>query len=87
MINEKQMELSKMLFERLKKKFPEIELVSITESAESPFNIWVNIIYPQDEDRQIEMHELASKISTDILLDFGYHITISYATAEEKETA
>ena len=39
--------------------------------------IWVNIIMPSDEEKEIQVREMASLISTDILLDFGYHITIS----------
>jgi len=77
MFNFKQKELSYMLFERLKRKFPEIQLVSITPSFENPEDIWVNLIYPQDEDRLIELYEMAAEISTDILLDYGYSISIT----------
>jgi hypothetical protein len=80
MINIKQCELSQMLFDRLKQQFPEINLVDITESIENPNHMWVNIILPSDEDREIEIRELASEISTDLLLDYGYHITISSAS-------
>lgn len=76
MINDKQIELSRMLFDKLKQEFPEIELVGITESAENPNNLWVKIIMPEDEDREIELREMAAEISTDILLDYGYHILI-----------
>jgi hypothetical protein len=77
MFNFKQKELSRMLFDRLKEQFPEISLVSITPSYENPEDIWVNIIYPEDEDREIEMGKLAAEISTDILLDYGYSISIT----------
>ncbi len=77
MFNFKQKELSYMLFERLKENFPEIRLVSITPSWENPEDIWVNIIYPEDEDREIELREMAAEISTDILLDYGYSISIT----------
>ena len=77
MFNFKQKELSYMLFERLKQRFPEIRLVSITPSWENPEDIWVNIIYPEDEDREIELREMAAEISTDILLDYGYSISIT----------
>lgn len=87
MMNEKQIELSRMLFDQLKQKFPEIELVSITESAENPNSIWVNIIMPVDEDREIELREIAAEISTDILLDYGYHILTVSASKEEKSIA
>ncbi|MDM8522306.1 hypothetical protein QUF80_02950 [Desulfococcaceae bacterium HSG8] len=77
MLNFKQMELSRMLFRKLKEKFPEIELINITPTAYNPDSIWVNIIYPEDEDREIELGEMASEITTDILLDYGYNILIS----------
>ncbi|KPA15449.1 hypothetical protein MHK_004344 [Candidatus Magnetomorum sp. HK-1] len=74
MFNPKQIELSNMLFNKLKEQFPEIEFVSLSESAENRDNIWVNIKYPNDEDRQLELYELSGDISTDILLDYGYSI-------------
>jgi len=77
MFNLKQKELSRMLFDRLKAKFPEIRLVSITPSCENPEDIWVNIIYPEDEDREMELREMSAEISTDILLDYGYSITVT----------
>ena len=87
MINVKQRELSKMLYDRLKHQFSEIDLVDITESSENPNHIWVNIIMPHDEDREIALREAASEISTEILLDYGYHITISSASELEKNVA
>lgn len=80
MINLKQMELSHQLFERLKQKYPEIELVDIVESGVYPDHLWVKIIMPTNEDREIEMGHLAADISTDILVNYGYHITISHGT-------
>jgi hypothetical protein len=74
MFNPKQIELSNMLFNKLKEQFPEIEFVGLSESAENRDNIWVNIKYPNDEDRQLELYELSGDISTDILLDYGYSI-------------
>ncbi len=76
MFNDKQFELSTMLFEKLKSQFPEIELEGVTESAENPNHIWVNVVMPRDEDREFQLRDSASEISTDILVDYGYHITI-----------
>jgi len=87
MFNEKQIELSKTLFDRLKKRFQEIALVDVTESAENPYHIWVNIVMPDDEDREIELREMASEISTDILMDYGYHITIFPADLPRQSAA
>ncbi len=84
MFNFKQMELSNMLFGRLKKKFPEIKFVGLTEGCDNPNDIWVNIIYPENEDREIELGEMASEITTDILLDYGYNILISSGEGMEE---
>ena len=84
MINHKQRELCELLFNKLQKKFPELELLGISESPENPNNLLVNVIMPSDEDREIEVYEMASEISTDILLDYGYHITISSASELER---
>ena len=46
-----------MLFNKLKEKFPEIEFVGLSESAENRENIWGNIKYPHDEDSQIELRK------------------------------
>jgi hypothetical protein len=79
------MELSHLLFDKLKALFPEIELVSIVESPFQRDSIWVNIILPEDDDRDIALCELAGEISTDILMDYGYDIMISSATRAEAE--
>ncbi len=83
MINLKQMELAQFLFEQLKQQYPEIELVDIVESGVYPDHLWVEIIMLEDEDREIEMDHLAAELSTDILVDYGYHITISSGTRLE----
>jgi len=84
MINLKQIELSHQLFDNLKQQYPEIELVDIAESGVYPEHIWVNIIMPENEDRDIEMGHLAANRSIDILIDYGYHITISSAILADK---
>ena len=83
MINFKQQELGEQLFEQLHEQFPDIELVSITESFENPYDIWVNMVMPEDEEREIALRDLAGELSTDILLNYGYSITIS---AEPRRT-
>ncbi len=87
MINLKQMELSHQLFNQLKQHYPEIEWVDIVESGIYPDHLWVKMILPEDEDREIEMGHLAADLSTDILIDYGYHITISSGTGAEKKIA
>ena len=77
MINFKQRELSQQLFEQLHARFPEIDLVSITESYENPDDTWVNMVMPEDEERELALRDLAGELSTDLLLNYGYSITIS----------
>lgn len=87
MINTKQVELGRILFDKLKLKFPELELVNITESYEDPNHLWVNVLLPEDEEREIAIREMASEISMDILLEYGYLITISSAAGLEQRNA
>jgi hypothetical protein len=60
-INLKQMELAKFLLEQ--QQYPEIELVEIVESGVYPSHLWVQMNMPEDEDRMIEMEEVAANIS------------------------
>ena len=76
MINFKQEELARELFSTLKQKYPEVNLIGISESPADPGAIWVNISAPEDEDREIDMVEFAGSKTTDILLDYGYYISI-----------
>jgi len=84
MMNFKQRELGQTLFDKLKQQFPELELVGFSEGPEDPSDILVNVIMPDDEDREIAVRELAAEISTDILMDHGYLIIISSASRKEK---
>jgi len=87
MINDKQIELSTMLFDKLEKQFPGIELIGIKESAENPNNLWVKVALAEDnDDLEIEVREAASEISTDILLDYGYHILVLIGSKENTKS-
>jgi hypothetical protein len=85
MISPRKMKFSRALFRTLKAKFPEIELVDITESVEDPRDVWVHLIMPEDEDRVIELREFAADKSMDILMEQGYHITIISGSWDEKK--
>jgi hypothetical protein len=76
MINFKQEELAQELFSSLRHKFPEVRLINVTESPADPRAVWVNITALQDEDREIDLIEFAGDKTTDILLDYGYYISI-----------
>ena len=87
MIEFKENELSHQLFETLQQQFPELELVEILESPVYRDSIWVRLIMPDDDDREIEIREVASELSTDILLNYGYDIGITSANQSEKIAA
>jgi len=76
MINLKQEELIKKLVKDIQKKFPEIQFININRSPENPNEIWVNMTAPENEDREFELREYSADLTTDILLDYGYHILI-----------
>jgi hypothetical protein len=76
MINFKQEELIQGLVRKIKKRYPEVELVTVVESPEDPETLWIRVSAPEDEDREIEMREFASDKATDILMDYGYHMLV-----------
>jgi hypothetical protein len=76
MINFKQEELAREFFSSLKHHFPEVSLINVTESPADPRAVWVNVTAPEDEDREIDLIEFAGEKTTDILLDYGYYISI-----------
>jgi len=76
MINFKQRELIDRLFNAVKEKFPEVNFLKVTESPEDPADLWVNVTAPEDEEREMELTEFSSDITTDMLLDYGCYISI-----------
>jgi len=72
MVNFKQKELIRAFFHSIKKKFPEVEFVSVREGTENPADLWINITEPDDEDRELELIEFSGEKTTDMLLDYGY---------------
>jgi len=87
MMDFKERELSHKLFDTLKQQFQELELIEIVESPVYRDSIWVRLIMPADEDREIEIRKMASELSTDILLEYGYDIGITSANRSEKIAA
>jgi hypothetical protein len=55
---------------------PATEFIDITESPEDSESLWVNVTAPKDEDKEIELRAFASDKTTDILIDYGYHILV-----------
>ncbi|QTA83733.1 Uncharacterized protein dnl_61480 [Desulfonema limicola] len=75
-INFKQEELIKNLMKSVKRKFPEVELINVSESPEDSESLWILVSTPKDEDKEIELRAFASDKTTDILIDYGYHMLV-----------
>jgi len=75
-INFKQQELIDGLVEALKENFPEVRFVDVTESPENPNDLWINVTKVKDDDRFIELTDFCGEKSTDILMDYGYHMLV-----------
>lgn len=60
----------------IKEKYPEVNLVEVKESPETPDRLWVCITAPKDEDREIELRSFSAEKATDILCDYGYHMLV-----------
>ncbi|QTA91468.1 hypothetical protein [Desulfonema magnum] len=76
MINFRQKELIEELMNQIGKKFPEIELIDVTESPEDPESLWINVTEPGTEERMLELTEFSGDKTMDILLDYGYHMLV-----------
>jgi hypothetical protein len=75
-LNFKQEELIEELMNTIKGKYPEVELISVTESSYDHETLWINITAPEDEDRKIAMREFGNDKATDIFLDYGYYMLV-----------
>ena len=75
-INYKQQQLINELFEKVKQRFPEIELINLQVSPDDSEHIWINVLADMDEEREIELTDYASELAVDILIDYGYAISI-----------
>ena len=73
-INHEQQKLIDEMFKKLKDRYPEIVFDSLQPSADNPADIWVNILADMDEEREMELHSYAAKLSMDILLEHDYDI-------------
>ncbi|MBF0100857.1 MAG: hypothetical protein HQK77_08120 [Desulfobacterales bacterium] len=75
-INFRQKQLIDGLVEDLKERFPDVRFIDVTESPENPNDLWINVTKVKDEDRFLELIDFCGEKSTDILMDYGYHMLI-----------
>ncbi len=76
MINFKQQELIENFVRAVEEQFPDVKFVDVTESPENPNDLWINVTRVGDEDKLIALLDFCSEISTDILMDYGYHMLV-----------
>ncbi|MBM2815036.1 MAG: hypothetical protein HW421_1798 [Ignavibacteria bacterium] len=75
-INHKQQQLMDELLEKVKLRYPEIVFKDLQFSPDDPEQIWINVVADMDEDKEIEMRSYSASLETDILLGYGYAISI-----------
>jgi hypothetical protein len=75
-LNHKQRDLIDQLFREVQQRFPEITLKSYAVNPDDKEHIWIIVDAPMTEEREIELGRYAAGISTDILMDYGYAISI-----------
>lgn len=76
MMNFKQEELIGDIVDKVGRQFPEVELINVTESAEDPETLLINVTAPENEDRAFALMDFTGEMSADILMDYGYHILV-----------
>jgi len=77
-LNHVQERLISELMDYAKIKYPQVELRTITESPDDPNRVWVVVkgIDWDDDDRVMDFTEYISDRETDILLEYGYSISL-----------
>ncbi len=76
MINFKQEELIEYFMDRLKNKFPGVELLQITEAFDDPETLWLWVPPPEGDEAFNEFIDFSADVLTDIFLEYGYHILV-----------
>jgi len=69
MMNFKHKEVLENIVVGLRENFPEVRLVGV--EAITPFEFWVTLTEPADEERQLALEKLQGELGTDALLDYG----------------
>ncbi len=75
-LNHRQKKLVEEVVGSLREKYPDTQLVEITESPENPDTLWICVTAPDDEEREIRLRSLAAEKCMDVLCDYGYHMLV-----------
>lgn len=68
-MNFKQKEVLENIIAELQQKFPEVRLKGIEEL--NPYEFWVMLTEPDDEEGQLALDALQGELGTDALLNYG----------------
>lgn len=60
--------------QELKLKFPDIMITGVVPSATDPNDAWIRVVYPENEEREMQIRFYAAKLSGDYLDKYGTHI-------------
>lgn len=75
-LNHKQQELVHELFMSVQAQYPNIHIKGYELNPDDKEHIWVIVEAAMDEDDEIALRHFAASLSADILLDYGYSISI-----------
>jgi hypothetical protein len=75
-MNHKQRELIEELFQTVHAKYPQTRITGYELNPDDKEHIWVIVEVIMDEDTEIELIGYAAELCTDILMDYGYSISI-----------
>lgn len=60
----------------MQERFPEIEFLSLQRNPEDKEHIWINVLAPMPEEREIAMSRYAAGLAADMLVDFDVMLSI-----------
>lgn len=72
----KQQECIKNLFEQVKTRFPEIEFLGLERNPEDKEHIWITVLAPMSEEREIQLSRYAAGLAADILVEFDIMLSV-----------
>jgi GTP cyclohydrolase II len=75
-LNHKQEELIQELFAAVQAKYPTIFIKGYELNPDDKEHVWVIVEAAMDEDDEIALRHFAASLSADILMDYGYSISI-----------
>ena len=83
MMTYKQQEVLESIINTLQKKFPEVQLVSVSELNTNSY--WITITEPSHEDDELKMVEMLGQLITDALTEYGFDFQFVTANLDAVE--